>query len=375
MWLNCTPSARLSEKYERRSNEASDEGKLAHQLSELLIKVALNRVTKVEYAKQNLKIKANRHYTASMLEHCSQFASYVMEQFNAMKEKHRHAAIFLEVKLDLTRFIPEGFGTGDVVILAGNEILVIDLKYGKGVFVHTEENTQMMIYAIGAIEAFSSLTDVKKVRMTIYQPRLDNIDTWETSYKSLMDWANSVLRKQAAIAFKGKGQLVAGTHCQFCPVKATCKANAAYNQSLAKGEFDETSEPTELNDKELVELYLRAKQIRSWLTAIEDHMLEKAITGKTWKGLKLVHGRSVRQISDPKKVEAILKRMKLPEKQYLSEPQLLGITALEANIGAQLFAKMAGKFVVKPVGKPSLVHADSKGQTYSGNNSAIEDFS
>lgn len=376
MWLNCTPSARIGLKYQRPESEAADEGTLAHALAELLLKKILNRVTKLEFVSEYKKIQKHKLYSASMLEHCTQFATYVMEEFVAMQEKHGDALIFLETNLDLSKYIPEGFGTGDVIIISGHEMVVIDLKYGKGVFVHTEENTQMMIYALGAIDCFSMFGgEIKKVKMTIYQPRLDNIDSWEIPVKNLLQWAKETLLKKAKLAFEGKGKLVAGGHCTFCPAKAVCKEHAKYNMSLAVEEFTvDAVKPNELPDKKLVEIYLRAKEFRSWLASVEDYMLQKAIEGKTWKGLKLVHGRSVRQITNPAAVLEILKRMKLPTKQYLSEPKLLGITALENNIGAQLFAKMAGKYIEKPKGKPSLVHEENKGQDYDANNSAKDDF-
>lgn len=371
MWLNCTPSARLGEKYERTSNEAADEGTLAHSLCELLLKRILKRIKESDYIAKVKAIKANKLYNSSMMEHCTQFAAYVMERYNSFKD----AIIFLETVLDLSTHIPEGFGTGDVIIISGNEMVVIDLKYGKGVFVDAEENTQMMIYALGAIDNFSMVSNVKKVTMTIYQPRLDNISSFMMTVPNLSNWGDELLIPKAKIAFTGKGKLVAGSHCTFCPAKATCKAHATYNLKLAGEEFDEAVQPADLKDTELVELYLRAKQIRSWLSAIEDHMLDKAIKGKNWKGLKLVHGRSVRVMADPVKILQILKSKKFPAKLYLSEPALLGITALEKNIGAQEFIKMAGKYIAKPKGKASLVHADNKGQDYNASNSAKEDFS
>lgn len=376
MWINCPPSARLNEKFDRKSGEAADEGTLAHSLGELLLKRALERVKEKEFIAQVKGIKANTLYNSAMMEHCTRFASYVMEQYNAMLEKYDNVVIILEAELDLSKYIPEGFGTGDVIICGGTEVLVIDFKYGKGVYVETEGNSQMMIYALGAIILVELLSFVaKKVKMTIYQPRLDNINSWDITVKDLTEWANDVLKGRAKLAFAGEGKLAAGSHCLFCRIKATCKAHAKYNLELAGEEFDEHSDATQLPDKKLVELYLRAKQIRSWLGAIEDYMLEEAVKGKTWKGLKLVHGRSVRILTKPDEIVKVFKRMKLPEKHYLSEPQLLGITALEANIGVKLFAEMVGKYVIKPTGKPSLVHAENKGKDYDVNNSAAEDFS
>ncbi|HYD90922.1 MAG TPA: DUF2800 domain-containing protein [Flavobacterium sp.] len=371
MWLNCTPSARLGEQFETGS-EAADEGTLAHKLSEVLLLYDLGRITKTQRIKKVEAIQRNKHYTASMMEHCSQFAAYVIEQYNEMEERHGNAMIFLEIELDLSSYIPEGFGTGDVIIVAGNILQIIDLKYGKGVFVEVKDNTQMMIYALGAMEYVQVLADdIKDIYMTIYQPRLDNIASSNITVKGLLTWAKETLMPKAKLAFAGKGKRVSGSHCTFCPVKATCKAHANYNLELTRETFDE---PQELSDEDLVEIYLRAKQMRAWLTAVEEFMLDKAVRGKKWKGLKLVHGRSVRILTNPAAILKILKAKKLPSNLYLSEPQLLGITALETNIGASEFTKIAGKYIVKPKGKPSLVHADRKGQEYSPANSAKDVF-
>lgn len=374
MWLNCTPSARLGEKYAKKAGEAADEGTLAHSLSELLLKQLLEKISKVEYSRQLQKIKLNPFYSASMMEHCTQFAVWVIEKVNELQERHGETLIILEAELDLSTFIPEGFGTGDVIIIAGHELYVIDFKYGKGVFVHTKENTQMMIYALGAIELIGMMSkEIKKVEMTIYQPRLDNIDSWEIPVKTLLEWAKNTLRPLAILAFEGKGSLSAGTHCTFCACKVNCKEYAGYNLEIAKAEFD--TEPHQLPDKELIKIYLRAKEFRAWLTSIEEYMLNQAINGKTWKGLKLVHGRSVREITNASKVIQALQRHKIPVSQYMSEPTLLGITALEKNIGARQIDKMVGKYIKKPEGKASLVSADSNAKDYDPYKSAKEDFS
>lgn len=372
-WLVCPPSARLEDRHKRSSSEAADEGTLAHHLSELLILYALKRTTKLRYLADLQGIRRNQYYNSSMMEHCETFASYVMEKYTEMQTRHKHVDIFLEVHLDLSKWIPESFGTGDIIIIGDNELLVIDLKYGKGIHVEADENTQMMIYALGAMDCFDMLfVSIKTVSMTIYQPRLDNHSTFTMTAKNLLEWAKGVLKGRAKLAFEGKGKFVAGDHCQFCAVKATCKANADHNMKLAQEEFD--IDPAELKDAQLVKIYLQAKNLHSWLRAVEEYMLEKAIAGKNWRGLKLVHGRSSRVIINPVAVMKILQRKKLPKENYLSEPALLGITALEKNIGAKEFYKLAGKYVDKPVGKPSLVNTDNKGKDYDVNESAKDEF-
>lgn len=378
-WLNCTPSAKLCEKYPNVSNEAADEGTLAHKLCELLLKQLLQSISKANFAKEFAMIKKHKWYNAAMYEHCEQFATFVMEIYNGCLEKYDVADIFLEVKIDLQKYIPEGFGTADVVIIAGNgaEVFVIDFKYGKGVFVKVHDNTQMRIYALGVLDCFSIIMTepLKKLSITIYQPRLNNISVQELHAKLLQIWGDTVLRPKAKLAYTGKGELNAGEHCTFCPAKVTCTANAKFNLSTIGNDFGKLEiAATKLSSAELISVYLKAKQIRNWLSGIEEYMLAQAKLGKKWKGLKLVNGRSTRVIANPEKLLQILKNNKIPTRQYLSEPQLLGITALEQNIGADKLAKLAGKLIAKPPGKLSLVKDDSPAKEFNVNESAANDF-
>ena len=248
-WLSCTKSAKLEQQFPDRAGEAAKEGTLAHALGELMIRFRLNQVDEKAYAKELQKIETDPLFNHSMTEHAEAYALFVLERYAEAQTRTKDAAIFLEHVLNLTDYVPEGFGTGDTIIIADHTMDIIDLKYGKGVLVTADNNKQMMLYSLGALRDFDFLYDIKMVRMTIFQPRIDNYSTWELSVKDLKKWAIEELVPRAALAFEGEGEFVPGTHCQFCKAKATCRANAEYNLELAKYEF---KDPALLGDEELL---------------------------------------------------------------------------------------------------------------------------
>jgi hypothetical protein len=363
-WLQCTPSARLEAKYSDKAGEAADEGTLAHKLSEIMLEHSLKRIDKATFLKAIGNIKKHKLYTPAMWEYCEQFKVFVLAQYAEALERASDAVIFLEQKVDLTHLIPSGFGTRDIAIVAHGVLDITDLKYGKGVEVSAEENAQLMIYALGTLDEFDSLFDIDIVRLNIFQPRIDNYSTWEISADKLRTWGDDVVAKQAKLAYEGKGKLVAGAHCKFCRAAAKCTALAQYNLEIARLAF---AEPTELSDKELVEVFKKAPQFMSWINSISSFMLTQSLEqNKKWPGLKLVAGRSNRCISDEAQAIAKLKAKKIRPDSYLSKPTLLGITALDKNIGAAVLAKTLGRLIIKPEGKPTLVDVkDSRPEFHS----------
>jgi hypothetical protein len=238
-WLNCTPSVRLEQQFPDNAGQAAAEGTLAHELGELLLRKELKQIKKFQFEQKLAAIKANGLYDNSMLDHCENYRDFVLERLHDAKARTKDAVIALEQRIDLTEFVPEGYGTTDSNIIADHILDVVDLKYGKGVPVSAERNKQMMLYALGALNAFDMMYDIHTVRMTIYQPRIDNISTWELPVKDLREWAETELRPRAKLAFDGEGEFNAGKHCRFCKARGTCKANADFNLQLAKYEFRE----------------------------------------------------------------------------------------------------------------------------------------
>lgn len=371
-WLACTPSARLEQQFPDSSGGAAREGTLAHSLGELLLRKWLKQITPAAYKKALAKIEKNEFYGASMQEYAEGYATFVMEAFSEAQSYTSDAMIFLEQRLNLTDYVPEGFGTGDCVIIADGTLRIIDLKYGKGVPVDAHENKQMMLYALGALREFDYVYDIQEVSMTIYQPRLDSVTTYTLSVKELTRWAEKELRPKAALAFEGKGDFVAGKHCQFCRAKAQCKTLAAHNLELAKYEFKEGNL---LTDTETSDILTRADGFKKWIKAVEEYALNEAVNNdKRWPGFKLVEGRSNRKYTDENAVVEKLKAEGIEEESIYAPRTVLGITAMEKAIGKAAFKEYLSGLVIKPEGKPTLAPEDDKRPAYHSTDAAINDF-
>lgn len=370
-WLNCPPSARLEQTFPDSSGEAAKEGTLAHALGELRLMMNLHMIDSYGYEIVKKEIEASPYYNEDLNDHASNYADYVIEAFNAAKAITPDAVIQIEAKLNLTDYVPEGFGTGDAVIIADGTMDIIDLKYGKGVNVSCENNKQMMLYALGGLREFDYMYDIQNVRMTIYQPRMDNISTFEMSVKDLQEWAEMVLKPTAKLAFEGKGEFKVGDHCRFCRAKAVCKANANENLELAKYDF---AESVLLTDSEVADILNRASAFKSWIASVEEMALTEAVEkGKNWPGYKLVEGRSNRVYSDEEKVANALIEKGFSEADIFTK-KILGITAMEKAITKKTFETVLGDLVIKPQGKPTLVPESDKRSAWNSAESAKIDF-
>jgi Protein of unknown function (DUF2800). len=366
-WLACTPSARLEAEFPDSTSDAAKEGTLAHAIGEFYLK-SKNGVDLDAFDAPFESLKANLFYSSELDVYAQDYANFVIEQFNAAKAHTPDAELRIEEQLDLTKYVPEGFGTGDAVIIADDVLHIIDLKYGKGVPVSCDNNKQMMLYALGALEAFGFLYGVSTVRMTIYQPRLDNISAFEMPVEELESWGKEELMPKAKLAFDGEGEFVAGDHCRFCRAKAQCRALAEKNLELAKYDFKQS--PL-LTDAEIADILTRSDQFTKWISAIQDYALTEAVeNGKDWPGWKLVEGRSVRVYSDQDAIADTLREAGY-EDAIIYEKKLLGITAMEKAIGKKNLVALCDSLIVKPQGKPTLAPVADKRPEW---NSAAKDF-
>lgn len=368
-WLNCTPSARMTENLEDTQSVYAAEGTLAHELAELQLRYQLKLITKATYNKELKKIKADELYSEEMPDEVEKYTGYVFEKLTEVQSHTPDALIFLEQKLDFSKYVPEGFGTGDCIIIADGTLEVMDLKYGKGVEVFAEENPQMMLYALGAIEEYGFIYDIDKVRMTIAQPRLDNFSTWEISVDDLEAWANGELTQKAKEAWDGTGSCNAGDWCKFCKVKATCKARA--DAALAVALQHEAQDPNLLSVDEIAEILHMAEEIQAWAKDVQDYALEQARdNGVKFKGWKLVEGRSNRKYTDEGEVATKLINEGLTEEEIYNK-KIKGITEMEKTLGKKKFSTLLKDLVIKPEGKPTLVVEGDKRPEL---NSAEKDF-
>lgn len=371
-WLACTPSARLEQQFPDNVGDAAKEGTLAHELGETLIRLHTKEIKKTAYNKALKKIQENPMYNADMQEHAESYAAFVMERFRESQTKTKDAVLKIESKLDLTEYVPEGYGTGDAIVIADGVLDIIDLKYGKGVSVSCVNNKQMMLYALGALCEFDILYDIHTVRMTIYQPRLDNISSFEMEVTELRNWAETELKSKAQMAFDGLGEFVPGSHCRFCRARTQCRTNADEQLQLAKYEFQDTSL---LTDEEISDILSKADTFKTWLKNIEEYALTEAIeNGKKWDGFKLVEGRSNRIYLDQGKVAERLMETGYHESTIYTK-SLLGITAMEKLITKKTFEALLSDLVIKPQGKPTLVPMADKRLELNSVQSAQNDFS
>ncbi len=356
-WLNCPPSARLSENYEDKSSDFAAEGTDAHELCEYKLKKALGQ--RAKNPTENLT-----WYNEEMEECASGYAEYVMELIAQAKKNCADPVVLIEQRLDYSKYVTDGFGTGDCVIIADGTLNIVDYKHGKGVEVSALDNPQMKLYALGALEIFDSIYDIENITMTIYQPRIANISTCSIPRYKLIDWAENVLKPTAELAFNGKGEFRCGDWCRFCKARAQCRERANANLELAKYDF---IEPPLLSDDEVEKILDKIDRLVSWANDIKEYALKAALNGKQWKNRKLVEGRSIRKYTD--EAMAALAVKNAGYEPY--EKKLLGITEMQKMLGKEQFNKILGDFVEKPKGKPTLVPMSDKRKAI---NTAASDF-
>ncbi len=356
-WLNCTPSARLTEKIEDKSSEYAAEGTLAHSIGELLLRKELKLIKKKDFDNELKTFKENELYYEGMIDEVSDYVDYAMEQYNAALAKTKDAKIFLEEKLDYSNYVPEGFGTGDCIIIADGEMEIIDLKFGKGVEVSPVDNPQLKLYGLGAYDKYGFIYGIEKIKMTIAQVRLNNISSSDISSEMLEEWVENELRPKAKLAYAGKGETVPGEWCGFCKVKATCKARAEINTEF----YQEHNKDSKLLDTvEIAEILAVADEIKKWADDVQAYALETALEGTKYPGWKLVEGRSNRKITDEDALATKLIDEGYQEDKIYKPKALEGITNLEKIVGKKNFADISAGLIGKPPGKPVLVTIDDK---------------
>jgi hypothetical protein len=355
-WLNCTPSARLEEQFPDSSSDFAAEGTLAHELAEAKLRARHNGD---EETLTHVRARVHAHvlYSEDMEQYTDQYVDYVTEVFAEARARDKAAIIETEVRVSLEAYVPEGFGTIDNVIIGGATLDVIDLKYGKGVRVSAEENSQLKLYALGALQEYSFLYHIDTVRMHIHQPRLDAVSVYEISAAKLLIWGEEVVIPRAKEAHTGEGEQVPGSWCHFCKAKHRCAALG--REALELAQQDYYKEPLIMTDEQVLEVYEKADRMVSWLNGLEARMLQEAIEGKKWQGLKLVEGRSKRRISDEDQAIQALRADGFTDEDFMTM-ELQGITALEKLLGKKGFESVLGPLVVKPAGKPTLVSASDK---------------
>ena len=353
-WLNCPPSALLEAAYRSEhgddSSPAAAEGTAAHALSEWKIRTALNHL------KQDAGKRPVSEWDGAEIEaHTDDYAQFVLERAKQAYAEDESAVVAVEQRLDFSHLVPDGFGTADCLIIAGNRMEVIDFKYGQGVLVEVEHNPQAMLYGLGALNVFGQLYDIETITLTIHQPRRENISSWTLTKAELEHWGETVVKPAAELAAKGEGEFQAGSWCQFCRIAATCKKRAEANLALARHEFKPA---VELTDAEISEVLKQIPLLTKWASDVETYATGMAVhQGKQWPGFKVVEGRSIRKYKNETQVAEVLEAAGQTD---IWTRKLATITTLEKQLGKKQFNELLGDLVIKPAGKPALVPETDK---------------
>ena len=368
-WIHCTPSVRLEEGVQDQGSDFAAEGTLAHAIASRKILEILGR----PHDEQDREIEElrERYYSEEMEGYTDTYRAIVLEKFNEAKTRSKDAQLLVEVRLDFGAFLPDAFGTADAVIIADDLMEVIDFKYGKGVKVDADHNPQMMIYALGALDEFLMDYDIKRVRMTIVQPRIDNLSECGMMVGELTAWRTVSLKPAAEAAFAGTGDQVPGEWCQFCKVRSVCTALAEKARQVCNEDFREARL---ISDEDIPGLLPLLPVLKGWLEDFASHALQRALDGATIKGYKLVEGKSNRQITDSDALLGALLVKGFQRDVLLKKPELRPIGELEKIVGKKAFAEIGKPWLVKPQGKPTLAEESDKRPVWKPKESASEDF-
>ena len=359
-WLSCTPSARLEatlpeQKRNTKGIDFSAEGTLAHSLGEIRLRLQFNQIGHDEYDREYEIIKTHpiyKNYSPTERDdfeaNVDNYVLYVRSQIG-----EGDTPLF-EQRVDFSDWVPDGFGTADVVILSKHSIRVIDLKFGKGIPVHAQDNPQLRLYALGAWSKFKEeYPDIREVSYTIHQPRLDSISTDGTSLHKLLDWAEYFVKSKAKKAWSGAGEFLPGEWCQFCRAKAQCRARSDFNTELTKQEF---KDPPLLNEEEVSEVLVKAQQLRTWVSDVEEFALNRAVEKNIVPpGYTLSTTVTHRKISDHALAATVLVEKGMSPEIIWEAPKLKSIAALEKLGPKGQVATWLGNLVQRPEGAPKLV--------------------
>ena len=323
------------------------EGTIAHAMAE----------SKLTH--QPFEYEGHELVSDEMEEYVQSYVDYVLEKWEKVKA-NTPAFLHVEARLDMTKWVKDCFGTADAVVYGGDELEIIDLKYGKGVEVSAEHNTQLMMYALAVDEMYRMFDDIKIVRLTIVQPRLGNLSTWTLPVEELRRWGDEVLRPTAAMAYVGEGETKAGAHCRFCKLKGRCRAlyNHALNGYLSNPNVEL------LSDEELGKALEQIDAVEMWAKGVKELALKHLMSGGSIPGFKVVEGVSRRRYTDETAILTKLVEVGYSSADVCKAPQLKGITDLSKLMGKKKFDEIVAPMCEKPMGAPTIARADDKRGEY-----------
>jgi hypothetical protein len=371
-WLYCTPSIMLESEFPDQGSDYARQGTLAHELAALKVEKHFTLMKPSVYNARLKEIKKSEFYDAEMERHTDSYLQYIRELSYSFPTA---PVIRVETKIDLSKYIPEGFGTADCILISGDSLYVVDFKYGVGVGVEAEGNEQMMLYGLGAYEFFNLIYDIKHVHMTIFQPRINMFPTAQILIEDLLEWANNTVKPRALLAWEGKGEFAPSEDtCRWCRAKGACAARANMILSaFQEVQPEAASDPRLLSPERKGEILTLVRGFDKWLKDLEASALTDVLAGKNVTGYKAVEGRSNRYITDEK---VAVKRLKDAgyKTSVLYERKLLGLTALEKLVGKNELVELIGEYIEKPQGKPTLVEESDKRPPYEAEKPNVEEL-
>jgi len=352
-WLICTPSVKLESTLpdppkNSTTFDFSAEGTMAHSLAEVKLRHHYGQIDSEEFKREYDIIKLSQYYNEEFEYYVDNYVMFVKSQIGDNDKP------LFEQKVDYSEWAPNGFGTADVVILSENSIHVIDLKFGKGIPVNAIDNSQLRLYSIGAWSKFKEeFPNIKELKYTIVQPRLDSITTDSTTLAKMLDWVKFFVAPKARLAWTGSGSFIAGDHCQWCKAKAICRARADYNSELAKLDF---RDPPLLSEDELNNVLLKAQDLKTWVNDVEDFALNRAVhENKIPVGFKLSTSVTHRKITDQTLAAKVLLEKGLDQTAIFEPVKLKSIATLEKLAPKGQIVSWLGELVQRPEGQPKLV--------------------
>ena len=367
-WIACPPSVKLCEQFEDVESEYAKEGSLAHEIAELKVRKLIDPgLTSRKFTSAMKKLKDKELYHEEMQGYTDEYVEFIQEQMYSYPTTP-HIAV--EQKVDFSEYVPDGFGTADCILIANDTLHIIDFKYGKGVPVSVENNAQLLLYALGAYLAYEMIYPIEHIKMSIVQPRIKDVDTWECSLDYLLAFAK-IAQEKAVMALKGEGDFNCGEHCKFCKAKATCKERANINLELAKYEF-KTADLLTL--EEIGEILQKAKDLDNWVKELEKYALAESLKGNEVPGWKAVNGRGSRSFKNTDEAIKVLVDNGIAE-ELLYERKYLTLAQIEKVIGKKDFNNLVGNLIVMNVGKPTLVEASDKREAITNRIKAEDEFS
>ena len=354
-WLHCTGSPLLEKDFPDSTSVYAQEGTLAHELCELKLMAYTGEITKRKLTSMKNKLMKSELWQPEMDSTSEAYLDYIKDITMSYTVK---PVILTEKRVDFSRYVPEGFGTADCLILAGDTLHVVDYKHGKGVVVNADHNPQMMLYALGAMSELSLLYRFKFVHMTIVQPRVNNISEFTLTADELTEWGEMVVKPKAEAAISGNGEFEAGDWCRFCRAKRQCKTRYEANDSLYP-ELSERHDPRLITLEELGEYLKRGKDMAAWLEDMKEYALSESLAGADVPGWKAVEGRGSRAFTDTDEAVDTLIKNGIDE-SVLYERRVLTLAQMEKAVGKKAFGEIVGDLVVKNPGKPTLVEESDK---------------